>query len=137
MEELSLKIDTGAVRVRLYDEYDEELGSFKFIPTDARMIERWEETVKLLGNIMVKENLDENEYKEIESKLSDVIDYLLNYKVSADIFAKCSPLTVATDGDFYFEKVLNGVADCIEKVFNTRLERKKAKINKALEKYNK
>lgn len=136
MEELTLKVNTGAVKVRFFDEADEEeLGAFKFIPTDAYLVERWKNAVEKLNSIFVSEELKADEYKEIENQLKEIVDYIINYKASEEIFGKCSPLTVTVNGDFFFEVVLNGIADCIEKVFKTRVERKRAKINKALKKY--
>ncbi|MCD8047114.1 MAG: hypothetical protein LUD80_00725 [Clostridiales bacterium] len=53
------------------------------------------------------------------------------------MFAKCNPLTLTADGDFYVENVLDGIAGLINSQTSQRVERKKAKIRKATAKYHK
>lgn len=53
------------------------------------------------------------------------------------MFAVCNPLTLVSDGDFYVEKVLEGIGNLIEQVTNQRLEKKKTKIQKATAQYHK
>ena len=40
MEELKVKINTGAVKVKLTDENDIEIGYFSFVPTDMGIIKK-------------------------------------------------------------------------------------------------
>ncbi len=137
MEELQIKSKTGAVRVTITDEFDEPIGSFKFLPTDVEIAKRWDETMNMITAIKVSENTDYGDALAVERKLKEETNHLLNYEVAENIYSICSPLTVNQDGDFFYEVVLNGIADVIEQVFKTRVEKKRAKINKALAKYKK
>lgn len=135
MEEIKLNINTGIIKVIIGDE-DTQLGSFRFNPSDIDIVKRYD---KVVGDIEALKITNETTYEEvldISEQLKKCMDYLLNYDVSEDIFKVCNPLTPTTDGDFYFEHVLEGVGNVIESVTKERLERKHQKIKKALEKYN-
>ena len=135
---LELKVDTGAVTVPIVDEKDGELiGEFKFNPNDLDIVKRYEKVVEALESINLEEDADGDAILKVSDEIKVQIDYLLNYSVSSEIFAKCNPLTLTTDGDFFVEKVIEGIASLIEKVMDQRLKKKKAKIQKATAKYHK
>lgn len=135
--EIKAKVDTGAIRVHLGDEFDEELGSFKFIPTDLGIIERYDNVMKEFEKMEFDETDEIEGFKKLSNQVLELFDFLLNYKVSDTLFAKCNPLTVVNNGDFYFETCLETIGGIIEDTFNERLEKKKARIKKATAKYTK
>ncbi len=133
-----LKIDAGAVTVPIIDEKDGEvIGRFKFNPNDLDIIKRYEKVVESLNAISVPENAGTEEIFVVTDEIKRQVDYLLNYNVSSELFAKCNPLTLTSDGNFYVENVLEGIAGIIEQATNQRIEKKKAKIRKATAKYHK
>lgn len=136
-EEMKVKVDTGAINVILRDEFNDEIGSFKFIPTDLNIAERYENMIEEVEKIAVDEKSGLEGFKAISNRIEELFDYLLNYKVSESLFKVCNPLTPTKNGDFYFETCLETIADIIENTFEKRLEKKKARINKATAKYTK
>lgn len=133
-----LKTDTGAVTVPIIDEKDGEvIGSFKFNPNDLDIIKRYEKVVESLNAMSVPDNAGTEEIFVVTDEIKRQVDYLLNYNVSSELFAKCNPLTLTSNGDFYVENVLDGIAVIIEQATNQRIEKKKAKIRKATAKYHK
>lgn len=135
-EKMKLSVDTGSMLIDIEDK-GEVIGQFRFNPNDLDIIKRHEVVVKNLEGITLDEGSDVDSIFGVTDEIKRQIDYLLNYNVSSEIFAKCNPLTLTADGDFYVEKVLEGIAGLIEETMNKRLEKKKAKIRKATAKYHK
>ncbi len=136
MQEMKLSVDTGAVLINI-DDNGEVIGQFKFNPNDLDIIKRYEHVVESLEKITISEDYDQEEFFKVTDEIKNQIDYLLNYKVSDEIFAKCNPLTLTSKGDFYVENVIEGIAGLIESVMDERIKKKKAKIQKATAKYHK
>ena len=140
-EIMKLQVETGAVTVEVEDERGNKIGQFDFNPTDSNILKRYGAVVDFFNGITMDENLSEDEQLAQMGKLADDIgrqfDYLLGYPVSEGIFAGCGPLTVTKSGNFFFEEVLEGIGSLIEKVTKKRLEKKLAKIRKAVSKYHK
>lgn len=132
-----IKVDTGATNVRIRDFDGEILGVVKINPTDVDIVERYTTVVDKFNNLDFGK--DEKVSDEQMLKLSDMIkeqfDYLFNYSVSKVFFSKCSPLTIISDGDFYFENVFNNLAPVIEDIVNVRVQKKMKKIKKYTDKY--
>lgn len=135
-EIMKLSVDTGSVLVDI-DDKGEIIGRFKFNPNDLDIVRRYEKAAEALETISVPDDASAEELLKVSDEIKVQIDYLLNYNVSDEIFKKCNPFTLTTDGDFYAEKVIEGIAGLIEQVTNQRLEKKKAKIQKATSKYHK
>lgn len=134
-ETMKLSIDTGSVLVEI-DDKGEIIGKFRFNPNDLDIIKRYEKVVDALNNIDVPEDVKTDEIFKITDELKLQVDYLLNYKASEELFSMCNPLTLTANGDFYIENVLDGIGGLIEKTTDTRLKKKKAKIQKATAKYH-
>lgn len=136
--ELVIK-DSGFVTVPIIDGDGSKLGSFKFNPNDFDILKRYEHVVSELENLEIPEN-DGQEAEAlfaVSDKVKELLDYLLNFKVSQDIFAICNPFSLTGDGDFFVERIIEGIGGLIESTMNQRLAKKQAKIRKATEKYHK
>lgn len=133
---LKLSVDTGSVLIEVEDR-GEKIGEFRFNPADIDIVRRYEKVADFLDRSQISETAGSEEVLEFADKLKEQFDYLLNYKVSDALFAKCNPLTPLANGDFYCEHVLEGIAGMIEKETGQRLAKKKAKIQKATAKYHK
>lgn len=133
-ETMKLSVDTGSALIEI-DDNGEIIGSFRFNPNDLDIVKRYESVLKQLDDIKVPDDADVDTMFALSDKIKELIDYLLNYKVSDEIFKKCNPFSPTKNGDFYVENVLDGIEKLIEKTMNTRIEKKQAKIRKATAKY--
>lgn len=135
-EILTLHVDTGAQIINI-DDKGEIIGQFRFNPADLDILKRLPKVIDFLNTLQLPEDPTEEQFFSAEDDVKNQFDYLLNYKVSDQLFSKCGPFSLVTNGDFYCENVLEGISGIIEKVMNQRIERKKAKIQKATTKYHK
>nr|DAR31342.1 MAG TPA: hypothetical protein [Caudoviricetes sp.] len=140
-ETMKLTVDTGAITIELVDEKGREIGTFDFNPSDSNIIRRYKEVVEHFGEISqsIRDagGLGEEEVGRISDEIAQQIDYLLGYNVSEQVFCRLGALTITGNGDLYFERVLDGIADVIEKITSQRVEKKLARVRKATEKYSK
>ena len=140
-EIMKLTVDTGAVTIALEDEKGNEIGTFDFNPSDSNILDRYRNVVGYFSG--VAEEIQKagragpDDVARVSKEIAEQIDYLLGYRVSEHIFARLGALTVTGNGDFYFERVLDGIAGVIEKVTNQRVEKKLERVRKATAKYNK
>lgn len=132
---LKLTLDTGLIDVTLEDMKGNELGSFSFNPTDIDIVNRYQECIKMLEGVEMPKEPSFEDVEAVSSRIKEAFDYLLNADVRDGIFGKLNPLTSVANGDFYFEKVLEQIAAVIEKELDQRVEQKRAKINKIVNKY--
>lgn len=135
-ENMKLSVDTGSILVDI-DDKGEVIGQFRFNPADIDIVRRYEKVVEALEAITFSNNTDADEMFKASDEVKKQMDYLLNYNVSNEIFAKCNPFTLTDSGDFYVEKVFEEIGGLIEEKMNKRLEKKKAKIRKATAAYRK
>lgn len=133
---LKLNVDTGSVLIDIEDR-GEKIGEFRFNPADIDIVRRYEKVAEYLDSTKIEESAGAEEVLAFTDKIKEQFDYLMNYKVSDALFAKCNPLTPLSNGDFYCEHVLEGIAGLIEKEMGQRIAKKKAKIQKATAKYHK
>ena len=140
-ETMKLTVDTGAITIELVDEKGREIGTFDFNPSDSNIIRSYNEVVAHFGEISqsIRDagGLGEEEVGRISDEIAQQIDYLLGYNVSEQVFCRLGALTITGNGDLYFERVLDGIADVIEKITSQRVEKKLARVRKATEKYSK
>lgn len=136
-EVMELSVDTGAILVLIRDENQNEIGKIEIIPTDSDIIKRYEAVAEFFEKIDIPEDIGEEKYAELADGIKEQFDFLFNYGVSENVFSKCGPLTIISNGDFFFEDVVIKLADIIEKVTDRRIEKKMAKIKKATAKYHK
>lgn len=129
---LALNVDTGSILVEVKDK-GEKIGEFRFNPCDLDIAKRYEKVADVLSNLKVSDDPDMDEVFAFSDKIKEQFDYLLNYKVSDAIFAKCNPLTPLADGGLYYVKVLDGIVGLFEQTTNQRM----SKINEATAKYHK
>lgn len=133
---MKLKVDTGKIVVPIEDTDGESLGKMTFIPTDMDILNRYGSVVEFFNNVKFSENPTEQEITEFAEKVKEELDYLLGYPVSKDIFQRCSPLTIVSNGDFFFESVIDGIAEIAEQITNERVQKKLAKVRKVTAKYH-
>lgn len=134
---LQLKLDTGFTAIPIMDSDGEQVGEIKFNPSDIDIVKRYEFVAEQLEKLGTDTTDDFDSIYDTSEKIKELMDYLFNCNVSEGLFKICNPLTPVSDGDFFVEKVLEGIAGLIEQTTNQRLEKKKVKIQKATTKYQK
>ncbi len=134
---LQLKVNTGKIVVPIVDTDGECLGKMAFIPTDMDILNRYGQVVEFFNNVKFSENPSDKEIMEFSENVRSQFDKLFGYQVSESLFQKCGPLTVISNGDFFFENVLEGIVGIIEQITNERIEKKMAKVRKATARYHK
>lgn len=133
-ETMKLSVDTGSVLINI-DDKGESIGQFRFNPSDMDILRRYESVEKAFEEMTFPEDGGAEDLLKVSDEIKKQFDFLLNYNVSNEIFAKCNPLSMTASGDFYFENVLDGIAGLIEKATNQRVEKRTKKVQKATEKY--
>lgn len=140
-ENMKLTVNTGALLIDVENEKGRKIGEFEFVPTDSNILTRYEDVVRFFNEVSFKDDLTEEEtiqeMKAFETQIREQFDYLFGYSVSDGIFKNCGPLTVVSNGDYFFEEVITGIAGLIEQVTNERIEAKMKKVRKVTAKYHK
>lgn len=136
---LELRVDTGAVTVPIVDIDGTKLGEFKFNPVDSSILSRFDKFNAEMSGKDIQDELKDMDNVEAVQRFDEFVkeqfDYLLGYPVSDDLFSVCGPLTVVSNGDFYFEKLMEGIGGLIQQSVTERLKRKMERIRKATEEY--
>lgn len=143
MPVMGIKVDDGRRRVPITNLYGDEVGVFYFNPTDTNIIKRYNEFAKSLDYVFEpleslpdsesENNVDvENALTEAENRLNEAVNKLFGGEAAGAFFGSIPPFS-ATDGVFYFEKVIQSVGEYISAQFNAET----SKINTRIEKYTK
>lgn len=140
-ERLSLQVETGSLVIDLTNEHGRKIGEFEFNPSDSGILKRYEAVVDFFNNASIGDDVDEDKVNDEIIKLEDGIrqqfDFLLGHNVSDGIFSECGALAICANGDFFFETVLDGIGNIVEKVTEQRVSKKLSKVKKATAKYRK
>ncbi len=131
-----LVVNTGAMLIDVENEKGRKIGEFEIIPTDVDILNRYEQVADFFNAVEFSESPETKELMDFAEKIKEQFDFLFNYKVSDGLFSQCSPLTILTNGDFYFENVMEGIVGLIEKITDQRVKKKIAKVRKATAKYH-
>lgn len=145
MEELKLKLNTGAKIVPIFDADGEKIGEFRFNPSDLSIAKRADAAIKEYNEAIKKHEFPKDDAEsdvwrtyifELENDVNNLFDSILGYEAHNAVFARCSALAITEDGSFFFEQVIDGIADLIEQATKHRIA-KRNKIAKATAKYSK
>lgn len=138
---MDLNVETGSCLINVNDEHKKKIGEFFFIPTDFSIIKRYENVAEFFNGIKFPEDLKDDEYtafiEKLNSEICEQFDLLLGAGAAKGLFGKCSPTTVISNGDFFFERIFVDIEKLVEKTFNTRIDKKMKRIEKATSKYHK
>lgn len=143
---LEIVIDDGSQRIPIKNKDGEEIGVFFFRPTDIAIINRYNESVGKIDDVVkpledinisatgeAEDITDEaavSALNEAEKRLFDLCDYIFGGNMSEAFFGKMHPFS-PVGGEFYFEKALAAVGAFISAQFNQET----AKISKRVTKY--
>lgn len=136
MEPTKLRVETGIITVEVEDERGRTIGQFDFNPADSNILKRYGAVVDFFNTLTLADGETEEERVAAMNALADSVakqfDFLLGPGVAEGTFAHCGPLTVTKSGDFFFEQVLVGIGDLIERTTKQRVNKKLEKIHKAV-----
>lgn len=152
---MEIKVDDGSVRVPIRNTYGEEIGEFRFRPTDIGIIERYnnmigkfDEITKPLENLSISAdgtiapddgtiNADEvAALREAEKRLYDVLDEMFGGNMAEAFFGKMHPFS-PVNGAFYCESAIEAVGAFIASQFDTETEKMKKNVRKYTNGYKK
>ena len=135
--------------VKIKDHTGKVLSEFSFNPSDANIVERYEEFVNGFDDLKEKISEYENssnkeEYEKnieklkiISKDIHEKVNRLLNADVADNIFSVMGALSVLPDGDYYFTFIINQIGKKIQNVTGARLQKMDMKIKKHTAKYHK
>lgn len=148
MSDIILRKDIyETVCIKKYD--GKVLSEFSFNPSDANIVERYEEFVdglsELENKIVEYENESEikSDYekaKEMLKKINEFIyekvNHLLNEDAAKDIFKVMGPLSPLPSGDYYFIFIIEQIGNKIQNATGSRVKKMEMKIKKHTSKYH-
>lgn len=143
---LSITVDDGTRRVPILNESGDEIGYFKFRPTDLGIIERYnamvgrfDEVTKPLEEVSITpegeaaDGSDERAVtalKEAKERLFALCDEMFGGNMSEAFFGTMHPFS-PVNGAFYCENAIEAVGKFISAQFDTET----VKINKRMQRY--
>lgn len=139
---IQIVVDDGKIEVPICNTLGEQIGSFRFRPTDFNIVKRYNEVsekfatvVEPLTNANIDPNgegADEESMKildEAEKRLFELIDYLFDGNASEAFFAKINAFS-PVQGKFFCEHALNAVGGFISKQFDSEIKAINARVKK-------
>ena len=142
---LEITVDDGSQRIAIKNLDGEEIGVFRFRPTDVAIIQRYNEVANKFDEILApledvsiaadgtaEDGNDKSAeaLNEAEKRLFEACDYIFDGNVSEAFFGKMHPFS-PVNGVFYCESVLAKLGDFIAGQFQQETK----KINKRLNQY--
>lgn len=141
---LGIQVDDGFQRVPITNKYGEEIGVFKFNPTDIGIIERYNKLADTFDRITepleavqnapesADGSMDDRQVKALEEakeRLYAAVDELFGGNAAEAFFGKTHPFS-PVDGNFYCETVLQAVGQFISAQFDTETKKMSARVEK-------
>ena len=108
---------TGAKTYQIADQDGNDLGVFRFIPSDAGILKRYKEAAAFFAGIndRIKGKDFEEILPELEKEAGEKIDLLFGAPVSEKFFKITSPFTVLESGETFAEQIITVIGGIIEK----------------------
>ena len=134
-----ITFNTGAKSYEIVDQDGNELGVFRFIPSDAGILKRYKETAAFFSGIndRIKNKDFEEILPELEKEAGKKIDLLFGASVSESFFKITSPFTIIDSGETFAEQIITVIGGIIEKELSEREKKQQARINEYVAKYTK
>ena len=137
---INTKIDDGILVFTFTNNKGEVFSSFKLNPTDINVAARAEELEECFEQFKasVQKVTSGKEMAELNKQIEDKINYLLGYEASKDLFKE--PITATTvfgNGQVFAYIVLDKIEEAIAPEIEKRKKKMQAAVNKYTEKYEK
>ncbi len=94
-------VQTGAKTYQIADQDGNDLGVFRFIPSDAGILKRYKEAAAFFAGIndKIKDKDFEEILPDLEKEAGEKIDLLFGAPVSESFFKITSPFTILDSGE--------------------------------------
>ena len=134
-----ITFNTGAKSYEIVDQDGNELGVFRFIPSDAGILKRYKEAAAFFSGIndRIKNKDFEEILPELEKEAGEKIDLLFGASVSESFFKITSPFTIIDSGETFAEQIITVIGGIIEKELSEREKKQQEQIDKYVAKYTK
>ena len=137
MASKNVNIGSGLTKYTFTDSDGEVVAYFRMNPTDIRLAERANETVKYFQE---QENEIKGKTPEVadllryDKELAERLNYILGYDASATLFSFMSATTIVGEGKIFAALILETIASNLEEDICSRFEKFKA-VEKYTAKY--
>ena len=130
-------VQTGAKTYQITDQDGNDLGVFRFIPSDAGILKRYKEAAAFFTGIndKIKDKDFEEILPDLEKEAGEKIDLLFGAPVSESFFKITSPFTILDSGEMFAEHIITVIGGIIEKELNAREKAQQERMKKYTEKY--
>lgn len=134
-----ITFNTGAKSYEIVDQDGNELGVFRFIPSDAGILKRYKEAAAFFSGIndRIKNKDFEEILPELEKEAGEKIDLLFGASVSESFFKITSPFTIIDSGETFAEQIITVIGGIIEKELSEREKKQQTRIDEYVAKYTK
>lgn len=135
-------VDDGTEEVPIYNKAHQEVGKIIFMPTDINIINRFDETINSVLDIVKKlesanitsEGEGESEddmaiLKAVRDELFEEVNYILGGDVAEAFFGKINPFSPMKSGGFYFEKALTALVSFVNNRFDSSIKAMNKKVD--------
>ncbi len=141
---LGIVVDDGFQRVPITNKYGEEIGVFRFNPTDIGIIERYNRLAESFDRItepleavqnasdVSDDTIDAQQVEALtaaKERLYAAVDELFGGNAAEAFFGKTHPFS-PVDGNFYCETVLQAVGKFISAQFDVETKKMSARVEK-------
>ena len=126
-------VQTGAKTYQIADQDGNDLGVFRFIPSDAGILKRYKEAAALsLQESMteLKAKILKRFSRSLEKEAGEKIDLLFGAPVSEKFFKITSPFTVLESGETFAEQIITVIGGIIEKELEAREKAQQERVRK-------
>ena len=132
-------VQTGAKTYQIADQDGNDLGVFRFIPSDAGILKRYKEAAAFFAGIndRIKGKDFEEILPELEKEAGEKIDLLFGAPVSEKFFKITSTFTVLESGETFAEQIITVIGGIIEKELEAREKAQQERVRKYIAKYTK
>lgn len=145
MREYKAKIAEEKVKVSLYNEEDELVGSIVIDPTDFNILKRVDEAQKKIDESVKqaegaaaeaeKRSVTE-ELESIDASIRENINHVFDYDVCSVVFGNRHALSIS-NGKYLFERLLDALAPVFKDIAEQETKASKARVAKYTGKYKK
>ena len=134
-----ITFNTGAKSYEIVDQDGNDLGVFRFIPSDAGILKRYKEAAAFFTGIndKIKDKDFEEILSDLEKEAGEKIDLLFGASVSESFFKITSPFTIIDSGETFAEQIITVIGGIIEKELSEREKKQQARIDEYVAKYTK
>ena len=127
-----ITLNTGDVTYAINNEFGETIGTIRFNPADVDLVRRCERVAEFFRDNAFPKNGTTEQFYEYTDKIKEQFDFVLNRKVSDEIFKVCNPLTLLADGTYFYVSVLDAIMDIVRTETKKRAEESARRVEEAV-----